>query len=286
MTGIVFSLFPLVFWGMSDYVSSRLSKGLHPAAINFFFASAILPPTVLFCSFFGFPTITLASLRDFCFASLLLTGWYVSMLLAFRRGLAGVVAPIANAYAVVTLFIAVFFLDEATSVLQVSAVFLVVLGIFMLSYKKKLKGQKFKANSSILFALLAMTLFGIGFAAFDVVAKGEWFENAIQFQFAGFIVALALSLAWDRRGIIKNTVAVFKLRLAYLGAIVASTGTIGLFIALENTDNVAIPATIAAASPLVTVALARHYDNEKLLPRQYIAAVVIVLGIVLLGLRS
>jgi len=285
MTGVLFSLLPLFFWGISDYISGRMAKSLHPAALNLFFGFGIGIPTVIICSFFGWPDISWSIMSGFFLSSTILTIGFMSQLLAFRHGLAGVVAPIANAYAIVTLCIAALFLDTATSLAQIISVLVVVVGIGMLSFQRNAKKTE-GTFKSVIYALVAMVFFGIGFALFDVAATQEWYANAILFQISGVVVAFVVGLLWQRTSLIPETLEIAKLKLGYLGSIAAMCGTIGLFLALENVDNVAIPATIAAASPLVTVLLARHFDMERLTPRQYVAAVVVVAGIVLLGMNS
>jgi drug/metabolite transporter (DMT)-like permease len=285
MIGVLFSLLPFFFWGISDYVSSRMSKKFHPGAINFFSSFLIGVVTISFCLLFGLPEFSLDIFKNFVLSSIFLTGGYVSLLLAFKNGKTGIIAPIANAYALVTLLFAVLFLKVETNSIQILAVLIIILGVFSLSYKKT-NEKKFKIDRSVFIALASMTLYGIGFALFDVAATQEWYQNTILFQLSSFLVGIILGLVWMKANTWRYTSVVFVYRIGYTGVVAFAIGSVGIFIALENVNNVAVPASIAAASPLVTVFIARHYDKEHLLFRQYISAVVIVSGIAILGISS
>jgi uncharacterized membrane protein len=98
------------------------------------------------------------------------------------------------------------------------------------------------------------------------------------------IIATIIVIVWLKGDSLRQIKQVFKSKNSYYGGLLGAAGSLGLFLAIANVDNIAIPAAIAAASPLVTVALARRFDKEHLNFHQYVGAVVVVLGIILLSI--
>jgi drug/metabolite transporter (DMT)-like permease len=282
MIGILFSLVPLVGWGIGDYISSKLSKGYHPAVINLSLSLVAGVPLIIIALFFGVPEFSFKSVTLFLGVSVLISAGFISMVKAFSYGATGVVSPIANAYAVVTLLIAVVFLGVETSVIQIISVFTVVGGISLLSYEKS-QGKKLKLHNSVVYAILALLFFGLGFAGFDIAATQEWYQNIILFEISMTIIAACIVVFWLKGDSVRQMKKVFKSKNTYYGGLLGATGSLGLFLAIANVENIAVPAAIAAASPLVTVALARRYDKEHLNFHQYVGAVVVVIGIAMLS---
>lgn len=285
MSGILFSLIPLFFWGIGDYMSSRLSKGLHPAAINLVLSVIGGVPIIIISLFFGTPEFGLKIMMLYIGVSLLLSGGFISMVRAFSVGATGVVSPIANAYAVVTILVAVLFLKVETSLLQVMSVLIVVFGISLLSYEKS-TDRMMELNSSIVYAVIALVLFGFGFAGFDIAATQQWYQNIVLYEISTVIVGILIVSIWLKKDSYRQIKKVLKIKDSVYGGLSIVVGTLGLFIAISKVENVAIPATIAAASPLVTVALARHFDKEHLRIHQYVGGLIIVLGISALSISA
>lgn len=283
MIGILFSLFPLFGYGIADYVTSRLSNNHNPAIVNFFMVAAGGGPLMIFCLFFGAPNINLKFVLSFFVVSLIFSLGFILLVKAFSNGATGIVAPISNSYALVTLLIAITLLGVETELSQAFAVVGIVIGIALLTYEKKNKRANIEIDKSIVYALLAMLFFGVGFASFDVVATQAWYQNTIMFEATGLIISFLLLLIWPIKEKIESTKAIFRLRSAYIGSTIAAIGGGGLFIAIANIDNVSIPAAIAAASPLVTIWLARVYDKEHLSLHQYAGALFVVVSVVILS---
>lgn len=285
MIGILFSLFPLIGWGASDYVSSVLSKKYHPALINLAFFVITSLPVLILCTILGLPEFSVSIIIGFAVVELLLTFGFMTMVKAFSTGATGVVAPIANAYAVITLILAVVFLGASITVNQVIIVLIIVFGIGLLSYTKDSVSVKKRHRGEIL-AIISMVLFGFGFAGFDIIATQEWYQNLLLFQIVGSVMAIIIYIIQVKKERVAHLISICTNKIALTGALLASTGTVGLFIAINNTANIAIPATIAAASPLVTSLLAASFEKEKLHLHQYVGMLFVIGGIVALSAAS
>jgi len=118
---------------------------------------------------------------------------------------------------------------------------------------------------------------------FDIVSTQKWYQNNMMFQIAAFTVAVAIYIIWTKKDMVKQLSKATKFPLLYLGSLFGGLGAIGLFAAFDQVDNVAIPAAVAAAAPLMTAFLAYKYDKEHLTILQRFSTFVIVSGIVLLA---
>lgn len=286
MLGIVLSLFPLFGWGASDYISSKLSKKYHSALVNLLLSAVGLLPGVVICLFLGFPEFTAERLLGFWLASIALSIGFISMVRAFSRGATGIVAPIANSYAIITALIATLFLGEVLSFLGYAAMLLIILGIVLMTYKKDPSHNKKDFNYSVNLSVLAMITFGIGFALFGKYSDQSWYQDNMLFQMVGTVNAFVIYAVWVKKDKISELRKGFTDPIVYLGGAVAIIGTLGLFGALDLLDNVSIPAAIAAASPLVTAFLAYRYDKEHLRLIQRVGSIAVVVGIIMISFAS
>jgi len=286
MWAIVLSLIPLICWGTADYIASKYSKSLHPATINLFFVTGALVVAIAVSVVMGLPDFSALELLKYFGVSIVLTAGFMSMVKAFSVGATGIVASLSNSYVVLTTIIAILFLGKTMTISGAIAVLVIVFGIALLTYKKDPNHNKKDFRVSIIFASMALVFFGVGFALFDVVASQKWYQNSLLFQMSGIVVAMLVYIILVKKNHKAEISLATKRPLMYAGALVGGIGTAGLFGALALADNVAIPASVAAAAPLMTAFLAYKYDREHLTSLQRIAAVVIVMGIILLSIYS
>lgn len=285
MQGVLFSLVPLVSWGVGDFFASKLSKRVNNFALSLFLSIVgwfVVTPIVFY---YGFPAVTLGQVGYFFLGSVFVNGGFLLMLRGFNNGPTGLVAPIANAYAIVTALVAALFFGDSIGLTKVAGILLVVMGISAVSYSKPAPGEFKNRSVALISALFALASFGLGFAFFGEAATGEWYENSFIFQTINVFVGLGILLIFTR----KNRVLEFKkaatYKIAYACGALGSIGAAGLFLALDSIDAVAIPAAIAAAAPLVTALMAYIFDREHLTLFQRLATVVIVAGIITLSLQ-
>ncbi len=283
MFGVLLSLIPLFAWGVSDFVSSRLSK-YHPAAVNLLYTIGGFVVALGLMLIFGPPRFELANFGVHLCAALILNAGFAMFLKAFSHGAVGVVSVIANAYAVFTVTFSVLFLGVHMTLLSWVAVAIVMLGLTILTYKKDEHHTDEQFKKYIIFSFLAMLLFGIGFLLFDVASNQQWHGTYILYQCANILVAPVLFLLWTRRSATLEIKKASSDKLVYIGALAASVGSIGLFAAIQVVGNASFPSVFSAAAPLVTSILAFYFNKEHLQLRHRIGAVIIVVGIMLLSL--
>jgi len=220
---------------------------------------------------------------------LLLAAIGAGSLMLLYRGLAlgpmAVVSPIGGAYAAVTVILAVLFLGERLSPLQIAAVALTSAGVVLAS-----------TDLRVLVATLGRPAPGVRVGFIAMLGFGVW----------GLFLALAVR-SFDGLAIV--LVSRFAGTALMLTAVVVRRapppadrrrGTLGLVLAVGVLDTIAnlsyvlgfeagyvsIVATAGALYPVVTALLAIRLLRERLAPNQYAGIGILMAGLVGLGLAG
>jgi drug/metabolite transporter (DMT)-like permease len=283
--GVLLAIVPLVMWGAGDYVAAKMSRKMSVFATNFVYSFyGILIPFVA-CIFYGFPSVTVAAVIKFTVVSSLLTAGFLSMVKGFSTGATGLIAPIANAYALITFLVSLSFFHESVKLVQFPAAVLIVLGIFLVSYHKEHLKNKVVLYS-IGFGLVAMLLFGVGFALFATINTYRWYQNQLLLNVVSFLTAPLLLYKYEKKLSKKSIRKILTNKLGILGGFLGSIGAMGLFAAIALGGSVVVVATITSAAPLFTAFLAYIVDREHLTIQQRFGTILVVGGVIALNVVS
>jgi drug/metabolite transporter (DMT)-like permease len=284
MIGVLLSLVPLIGWGTGDYIAAKSTKQVSGFSIGFFFSIVgwlfVTPVSLAY----GLPSLGAREFLLFLLSTICINAGFLLMLRGFKNGPTGLVAPIANAYAVITALSGWLLFNNSLGLKDLLGICIVVLGIATVSYLKPKKGEFKNRYDAILSAVLALIIFGLGFTLFGEAAKGKWHDNSLVFQSLNLMMSFIIFMIFQKKNKLRDFKRAAKYKLNYLGGICGSVGAMALFGALNSFDSVAIPAAIAAAAPLVTALLAYLLDKEHLTMLQRFATVIIVSGIILLNI--
>lgn len=286
LTATILSTFTLLAWGLSDFLAGKGSKDLTPSLANFVIQLVGYPLTLSLVIYYGYPELSLENILLFLFIAGLFTLAYISMIKGLAIGPVGVVAPLANSYAAVTLVFAILFLGFQLKLVPAIAFLVIIAGGMLLSFEKSRKKVTLK-ESAIVAGLLAAFLWGMGFGFLEPQAdRMEWYH--VLFFLHTFMVAIASFMLLGAHK--NNTHNVFKEiirhKLAVIAGILLTFGSITFFIAIQGLGSVVVPAVIASASPLATSFFAAVYDKERLRLYQHIGALMVIVGIIILNLNS
>lgn len=284
MLGVFFSLFPLIGWGVGDYAASKLSRKLDSYTISLFFSLTGFVFSTPIALLFGAPVFYAYSIINFTIASLFINAGFLMLVRGFKYGPAGIVAPIANAYAIITTATAIVFLNENIELITLLGISVVVAGIAVVSYSKPKPGEFKDMKKTLQSAIISLLMFGTGFYFFDKASVQDWNQNHILFEIVTVIVSGLIWVYFQKKNKLKQLKAATKIPLLYIGGFAGSAGLMGMFAALKITGSIAVPAAIGAAAPLMTAFLAYKFDKEHLTLLQRFATVIIVAGIIILSI--
>lgn len=281
--GIVFGLIAMIGYGISNAISKVPAKILGSRKTVFF--RNLMTSLILFIALLFFIKETVFSLEYIIIAIIISIIGYiplVSFFQAVKHGKVGIVTPIANASIIFTVLFSIIFFKETLSQIQIFSIILIIAGIILISMDIKdwKNSELFNLKSGIPFALLAAFFWGIVFFLFKipVLVLGA-FLTAFLVEF-GIAVSSYLHLKSSK---IKITIPDKKmypylLVLGVLGAIALVSYNFGV-----KNYNVSVVAAITFANPVVATLYGKFVYKEKLSIMQYIAGLLIILGIVSLA---
>lgn len=279
-SGIFFGIVSMLSWGASDFFVAKSSRGTDPFRALLWSQVIALP--ILLSVFFAFFKMPLLSFDVvlLIFASGILTviaNW--SFYKGLRIGKVAIVMPVESCWAVVTVFLGLALLGESLTLLQAIGVFFAISGAVLVSFKWKDLIKLRNSAKGVNYAVIAALAYGTDFIIIDLLAKKiGWFLPTL---FIGIVTAIYL-LAYS--GIAKKNisfpknVAIFVLLVGVLDTAAYLAYTLGIM-----SEYGAIVAPIGAASPAVSVILARIFFRENVHFNQKIGVVSVLLGLILLS---
>jgi len=279
--GILFGTVAMISWGVSDFCVSKSARGCDP--IRAFFWSQLVALAIMSVIFFTFFSMPVLSFRIIAliFASGTLTVIANSAFYkALRVGQVAIVMPVESCWAVVTVFLSLAFFHEALTGAQTIGVTLAILGAILVSFKwNDFLNMKKHANG-VNYAILAAAAFGTDFVLIDMMVEEiGWF---LPILFIGSVAAVYLFLYLKSS---KKDISVPKRVLPFI-IIVGVLDTLAYLAYSFGVTSVysAIVAPIAAASPAVSIILAKIFFKETLEPNQRIGVISVLAGLILLSL--
>jgi uncharacterized membrane protein len=278
--GIVFGIVSMLSWGCSDFFVAKSARKTDP--FKAFLWSQTIALTLMFPIFFKFfevPKFT-ASIIGLVLASGVLTviaNW--SFYKALRVGKVAIVMPVESCWAVVTVFLSIALLNEVLTTLQISGVIFAIGGAVLVSFKWKDIIKLKNRAKGVNYAVVAAAAYGADFILIDMMTeKIGWF---LPILLIGIVTAIYL-LIYSR---IEKIDISFPKNAAIFIALVGLLDTVAyLAYSLGVTSEYgSIVAPIGAASPAVSVILARIFFRERIHSNQQIGVVSVLIGLFLLS---
>lgn len=209
---------------------------------------------------------------------------YIALLAAYRAvktGALGVVAPITDSSAFITVGISALFLGELFSGAQLAAIALTILGLvlFAIDFRNFRRSNILNVMSGVPHALIACVIWGVTYAfyQFPVAAIGP-ILTAFIIEFGNLVAAVPTNL------LTKTTLARPDKKIffsIFVIGILAATSTLFYNLGLKYSNgNAGIIASIVFCSPVIAAIYGLLVYKERLNPKQWLALALIVLGIV------
>ncbi len=238
----------------------------------FFWAFVIFSEQIVFSSFLVYPLLT-----GVCWFS-----WVLLYSKSLQTGYAWISSSIANAYPLVTIFIATLFLWELISLIQLWFFALIFCGIFFLSFHlDEIRAMKVsKDKASLLYAVGAMIMWAWFVTFFD--RSVEYYSTIVTIMIAEAwnLIVGSFLLFYSGQNIIRGVTGMSLKVWRDIGLVlVCSLFGVFFFAKAFETWSLSFVSAITACSPAITTILARIFLHEKLSSSQYAAILLLVLGI-------
>ena len=279
--GIFFSVLALIGWGVHDMLikktvdevgvlSSTLYRNSIIALILFFAALPFISSVPSLNTFLLLFIISVIGTTGFlCFGK------------ALGQSKVSLISPLAHSAVIISVILAMIFLKESLSTLQVFAIISIILGTILVSFEDhKIFRLKFgRLVKGAPYALVTIVCWGFYYflIKFPIEEIGVFLTG---FYTELFLLIFMIIAAFIKKPVLpKKSSIPFFILFGVIGALGIICQNLGLAFGL-----VSISAPIVFASPLSAAIFARIFLKEKIEHHQKIAIFLIILGIVLVAI--
>ncbi|MFH1511046.1 MAG: DMT family transporter [Candidatus Woesearchaeota archaeon] len=283
MAAVLFALLAMVLWGFEELFLKKAISGMK--SMTTLLINTIVGILVVACFVLlfldGFSWLSGVDLWLVLIAAVTSFFGYFFLYKALEAQKLSLIASLDESWIIISVVIAIVLFAELPSFLQVSAIFLVISGAFLVSVNfRSIGGIKLLSGAGFEFASLVFT--GITVPLEKVVVQRVGEANAII-----YIAVLVLPLIFLARFV---TAERFVRPTWDLARIAAWSGVFdgtafALYLLALNKLSVAVVAPIIASSVVVSLVLARIYLKEKMTPKEIVGAGLILAGVVILSIR-
>jgi uncharacterized membrane protein len=287
MLEITAGIISMFFWGVVDFLSAKVIRKIG-SLLTFFWAQIVGLSVIIVYFALGFQKLNLALLSSSVLIVIIAAFFFTLGTLFFYKGLnigqASIVCPLMGSWSMITVVLSVIFLHEALMIYQIAAIILIILGIVLVSVniKDALKNRlSFFAGVSE--GIISMLGYGLAtfLLAFSIKTLGWFFPAAFSRLFMViFLFIYALITRQSLRARFQFSIWKMVLAIGSLDVLAVFAYSIGV-----SSGYAALIAPIAAASPLVTIILARIFFKEKLAINQLLGVIMAIAGIILIAFR-
>lgn len=280
-TGILFAILAMILWGFEElFLKKTIArvKTLTTFLINTI--AGVILQFVIVVVFIG--KITLIPLNDLIlviFAVITAFLGYLFFYKALSKQKLSLISSLDESWIIVSIIIAIVFLGEKLSFINIFSVLLVLLGAFLISANlKKIKRIKFISGSG--YELLSVIFIGITVPLEKVIVEKIGEANAIIYLGGLILPTIFLYKYFMKERFIKPDKKAMRTGIA--SGIFDGLAFIFYILALKLT-NVSMVAPIIASSVIVSVFLGRIYLKERMTIKQIVGAVAILVGVIMLS---
>ena len=293
---ILFAALTVLFWGASETIFKKSSKGdehsvVHLLAYNgiFFGLSGII---YMFIVYKGFNFDLTNIIKYLPIAAIYILSMF-SYYNAMSKVKISIISPIVNSSCIITVLLSIFILKEYPNSIQSVAIILIIFSLIMLSINKKPEDDvdEEKSKKPKLTIYIFGLLFALGYFILDGAAsfldefylEGTMEEADMLIAYA--LIYLAVGICCYIYLKIKDKSYKFQMdKLKFTGSILETLGQYTFIYAL-GAGNASIISPFVAGYSVVTIIASRIFLKEKLKKNQYIWIVCILAGIILLSLE-
>lgn len=281
--GIIFGLIAFTACGFSDFFATYSTRNVGSVKTFFWsqFASLIFYTFFFLFFFLTIPSISYSEWLLIILMTIAVIGGFFNYYKGFKVGKVAVIAPIVNSWPIITLFFALTILGQSLKISQAYAIIIILFGALLVSFKySDLKRFVFKnAASGLRYAIIGAFMFGVAYTILDPLVASLGFFIPV---FLHKLIQVPLSYTYIKN---KKIDLKFPKSIVFFIVLIGGLefgGVITYNLAI-NSEFTALIAPMMAASPMVTVLLARIFFKERLNLNQWLGVFLIVSGIALLS---
>jgi transporter family protein len=279
LQGVIFALAASACWATTDFFAMPLLRK-HGVPTVFFLMQAVgLAMLIIpFAVFFGMPSASAETWGLLALCGMLNTLTYILYFKGLEIGKLSIIAPISSTWVVPVVLAGTLLLGEHLSPTRGVAIFLVIAGVLLASFKLSdlLSPGLHKSSAGVNFALATVALWSIQFTVLSVLTGAlGWFVPVFFLRlFSVLFISIYLLLS-------KGTFMVSGNRLGMASIGLLDAVAFLLYGLAMTSAYTSIVAPVSATYPVFAAALAFVFLKERIDANQIIGVLLTFIGIYL-----
>ncbi|MEM4397373.1 MAG: DMT family transporter [Candidatus Woesearchaeota archaeon] len=295
MFAIFMGLIAMFCWGIADFLQALAIKKINSLKTMFFSNLLGFIPTLIFFFYFllnDYIKIDFFNFSIIFFSTLINLFAVKNFMKSYEEGEISIVTPISASYSIITVVLAIIFLNEKLTILKFLAIFLCILGIILVSTDLR-KLKNLHTAKGIKESIFAFISWGVYFFLISLVSKNllnlgiSKLNSAITLFFlTGLLTNFNLifySFLKEKNNLFKTKLEKNIWLIFIINFFLYNIAWIAVNYGI-SLDYVSIIAPISSLYPAITVLLAFFILKEKLVLNKKIGIILTILAIFLISL--
>lgn len=285
LLSVLSGLGAMIGWGTSDFFANLSSDKIGHLKTFFWSQLAGIIFTILLIPFFGINTnIPMLLLLIIFISSTFYAAGYLLFYKAFEIGNVSVVAATVNLNVIIGMIIAAIFSGQSLSLFQTFSVFLILLGVLLVSVNfNDIKNKELKLLAGVKEVLLASVFFGIFWNLSEYISEEiGWLPASLYIKF-GAITSLIIFSFFTKKNLKIEKTTKKILSITILVGVLEAAAVASMNYGLEFGDLMLV-SPIASALSIVTILMAVIFLKEKITRIQIFGILITIIGIILTSL--
>lgn len=283
---MIFGLFAATGWGLADYFAALAGRRMGSVATVIVGQSlcAIFMTVVLVATGTSIGVLS-GLLGPLALNGVFTATAYATHYRALELGPVAVVSPIGASFAVIGIALAMVFLDERPTAVQLAGAGVTIVGVALVSTDlRALRAGIREHPPGLWWAIVSAVGFGVAAFLLGYVSReAGWVAGLWGSRIAQMVCLVPLAVVWRRDLGRLATAGAVAIGLA-LAAGAADILGVTSFSAGAEHGQLSIVLAASAVFPLIAVVLSTVFLHERLVMNQYAGIALVVAGLLLLGL--
>jgi drug/metabolite transporter (DMT)-like permease len=284
LLSVAYGIISMLGYGFSDFLSKRVVGGVGYFRLVMYTQLVALAPVLLLGVIYT-PHVPSSPTS---IAPIIASGaCSFSALFFFYKGLetgkASIIVTVFSAYAIVAIVLSFAVFGQTLSLPQIVCIAVTLIGVLTVTFRSD---SAERSNAGIPYALASMLSAGSGAVLIRIVSNDVGEIASLFFnRVIAVLAVIMVGALFLRSHLSSGTREGFPVKSIVLIGL-AEFAAFFSFVVGVSTGVVSLVATVASASPAVTVVLAQAFLKERLIRSHWYAVVLVIVGILFLSIVS
>jgi drug/metabolite transporter (DMT)-like permease len=284
LLSVAYGIISMLGYGFSDFLSKRVVGGVGYFRLVMYTQLVALAPVILLGVIYtphmpSSPTSIAPIIASGVCSFAALFFFYKGL----ETGKASIIVTVFSAYAIVAIVLSFAVFGQTLSLPQIVCIAVTLIGVLTITFRSD---SAERSNAGIPYALASMLSAGSGSVLIRIVSNDVGEIASLFFnRVIAVLAVIMVGALFLRSHLSSGTREGFPVKSIVLIGL-AEFAAFFSFVVGVSTGVVSLVATVASASPAVTVVLAQAFLKERLIRSHWYAVVLVIVGILFLSIAS